>query len=135
MGAFKDRTGKTRVGSALASVGGFFSNIFKKKSSTTTPTTPTTPTPKGATQGINGNTSGSGSSFWSELAVTLGTAGLAFLGSKVPSAENPNVSVYEQQQIEAQYQEDAKDTGSGIFVIIGVVILAVIGFFYFRTKK
>lgn len=135
MGAFKDRTGKTRVGTALASVGGFFSNIFKKKSSTTsTSSTPATTTPKGATQPINGNPTVS-SSFWSELAITLGTAGLAFLGSKVPSAENPNVSVTEQQQIEAQYQEDAKDTGSGIFVIIGVVILAVIGFIYFRTKK
>lgn len=130
MGAFKEKTGKTRVGTVLASVGGFFSNIFKKKSSTSS--TPAT-TPKGATQGINGN-GGVSSSFWSELAVTLGTAGLAFLGTKIP-ATDPTLTTDQQAQVDAQNQTEAKNTGSGIFVIIGVVILAVIGFFYFRSKK
>lgn len=132
MGAFKNKTGKTRVGSVLGKVGGFFSGIFKKKDTGAT-ATPTV-TAKGATQPISGNSQVSGS-FWGELATVLGTAGLAFLGTKVPSSNDPNVSVAEQQQIETQNQQDAKDTGSGIFVISGVVILAVIAFFYIKSRK
>ena len=137
MGAYKARTGKTRVGNALSKVGGFFSGIFNKKNPTaTTGNTGTTPTviPKGATQGINGNPQVSGS-FWGELATVVGTAGLAFLGTKIPSNENPNVSVAEQQQIDTQNQQDAQNTGSGIFVTIGLVILAVIAFFYIKSRR
>ena len=137
MGAYKARTGKTRVGNALSKVGGFFSGIFAKKIPTATNgNTGTTPTviPKGATQGINGNPQVSGS-FWGELATVVGTAGLAFLGTKIPSNENPSISVAEQIELERQSQEDAKNTGSGIFVTIGLVILALIAFFYFRSRR
>lgn len=136
MGAYKKRTGKTRVGNGLSKIGGFFSNIFKKKTPSNSTVTGTTPTviPKGATQPISGNPQGS-SSFLEEFATFLGTAGLAFLGTKIPSSDNPNVTVAEQQQIKAQNQEDAKNAGSGIIVVIGGVILAVIAFLYFRSRK
>jgi hypothetical protein len=139
MGKFKDRTGKTRVGTVLSGIGGFFSGIFgKKKTANNTATVDTTKvpttTPKLATQPINGSVA-TGSGFdWNGLLLTLGTAGLGWFGSQLPDPNTTGLSDAERQALLEQNQQESKNTGSGIIWAIVGGVLIIVGIIFFRKK-
>ena len=135
MGAFKQRTGKTRVGKALQSVGGFFSNIFKRKPETGNDSN--NPTPNNALPSNTATSGGGGGngSGWSDLLIGIGGVVGVWLGNKA-AENNGNYStdpyIY-QRQLE---QEQDQKQGIGQNVIVGIVllILSVAAYLFFRKK-
>lgn len=133
MGAYKEKTGKTRVGAFLASIG----SIFKKKTTTTAPT--------GATQPINSNTSVSTTTTTKQktvmgaalasLGVALGNTALAWIGQQLPDPNANGLTTDEQAQVQADNQQQAQSTGNGVLFIIVAAVISITAFFYFKNKK
>ncbi|MFC0182569.1 hypothetical protein SAMN04515674_101525 [Pseudarcicella hirudinis] len=132
MGAYKDATGKTRVGKVLQDIGGFFSGIFKKK----TDTSSTSSSPAGTSSGSDNSKGATGTFDWASLIVTIGGIVGGVLG--INSGENAgipaNTTITPAQQ---QQLEDEQSAKTGKFTIIGIVlvVVAIISFFIFRKKK
>lgn len=130
MGAYKDATGKTRVGKVLQDIGGFFSGIFKKKTTTSTDTSPAGTTTDSGTKGATGTFD------WASLVVTIGGIVGGVLGinsgetAGIPS--NTTITPVQQQQL-----ADEQSAKTGKMTIIGIVLIvvAIVTYFIFRKKK
>lgn len=164
MGAYKDKTGKTRVGNAISKIGSFFSGIFTKKTTTnpnsslnedsTLPSTDATTTTTKTKTKVGSFLEGIGNLFTSSNSVAtppisgtqasgtgLGSLGIAvgytvlgWLGQKLPDATTAGTTEEQAQQAQ-QNDQQAQKTGNGlIFIIVGTV-LAIIGYFYFKNKN
>lgn len=125
MGAYKDKNGVTRVGAIVKSIGGFFTGIFKKTSTTTnTPTVPSSvPTTVPQSSG----------STWSDLLITIGGAVAGWIGTKNTNTDvSTDPTIYQQQQQAVQEQQ----AGIGKSVVIGIslIIAGIAGYFVFRKK-
>lgn len=145
--------GKTKVGSILSSIGGFFKGIFATNNSSgnSNSSNNTTPTTGGATPGINGNSStssegSSGGGWFSTVLVSVGLPALTvWLKSKgilsgTDANGNPTNSGTDANGNPINSGTDANGNNmsspnTGLVIGIILVILAIASFFIFRKKK
>ncbi|MDR6564962.1 MULTISPECIES: hypothetical protein [unclassified Arcicella] len=163
MGAYKDKNGVTRAGAVLKSIGGFFSGIFGKKSTTQTVTDQngdsveiTTPKDKttagkilqsignvfsgifkssGTSQGSNTtqNQSGSGSSV-SDLLVSIGGVVAGWIGAKTATMGVPSTDPAIYEQQKQEVEQKQATIGTGVVVGLVLIIGGVVAWLIFRKK-
>lgn len=138
MGAYKDANGVTRAGKVLRDIGGFFSGIFKKKStSTSTDTNTNTNTNTGSSSGATPPISGSSSKFdWGGVLVTLGTAVGGIFGVNMPKSDSttttdPNAT----DPNNNNNNNDASAKSLGTWVVVGIVSLVAGILIYVLYRK
>lgn len=133
MGAYKDKNGVTRAGKVLRDIGGFFSGIFKKKStSTSTDTSNTSTNTGGATPPI----SGSSSKFdWGGLLVTLGTAVGGIFGVNTPTSDTNTTTDTSGNGSDPNNNGDASAKSLGTWVVVGIVSLVAGILIYVLYRK
>lgn len=121
MGAYKDKNGVTRAGKVLRDIGGFFSGIFKKKSTSTS--TDTSNTNTGSSSGATPPISGNSSKFdWGGILVTLGTAVGGIFGVNTPTSDT-NTTTDTSGNSDPNNNGDASAKSLGTWVVAGIVAL------------
>jgi len=135
MGAYKDANGVTRAGKVLRDIGGFFSGIFKKKSTSTSTDTSNTNTgsSSGATPPISGNSS---KLDWGGILVTLGTAVGGIFGVNTPTSDTNTTTDPNSNGSDANNNNgDASAKSLGTWVVVGIVSLVAGILIYVLYRK
>lgn len=132
MGAYKDANGVTRAGKVLRDIGGFFSGIFKKKSTSTS--TDTSNTNTGSSSGATPPISGNSSKFdWGGILVTLGTAVGGIFGVNTPTSDT-NTTI-DPSGSDPNNNGDASAKSLGTWVVVGIVSLVAGILIYVLYRK
>ncbi|MFD1820370.1 hypothetical protein SAMN04515674_104283 [Pseudarcicella hirudinis] len=131
MGAYKDATGKTRVGKVLQDIGGFFTGIFKKKDTTGS----TGSSPAGTSSGSDSK-GATGTFDWASLVIAIGgiVGGVLGINSGETAGIPANTTITPAQQQQLQDEQSAK-TGKLTIIGIVLVVVGIVSYFIFRKKK
>lgn len=165
MGAYKDENGVTRAGAVLKSIGGFFSGIFGKKTTTQTVTDQngdsveiSTPKDKttagrilqsignvfsgifkssGTSQGSNTTQSegSSSGSSVSDLLVSIGGVVAGWIGAKTATMGVPSNDPVIYQQQKQEVEQKQATIGTGVVIGLVLIIAGVIGWLLFMNKR